>query len=503
MLMIRSAISNKLRLDGSKSKGDNGNDGTPRIKAGMEEQGSAGPSVADEEVQANPGGAGARKEEKPLEKVMRSFREAIEISQQVTNTLKEMTAATESQTKNIEEVSTTIQSISSAIQQTASSASKAMEKAVGSDSIAKSASKDAEKGMKKMNEVKETILRSSTNVKSLGDELKKINEIVKLITAIADRTNLLSLNAAIEAARAGDAGKGFAVVADEVKRLAESSRKGADEISKIVKQLEEASRATIGSIEQGNASIIESHDVITKVLQSLQEIATAVSEVVSQMGEISSSAEEVAASSEQAAASSEEISSVAQHNLADLKKMTRSNNDDSSSVIETIVKDASKAAETLADITGIMDKSNIISITDTEGSITYMNDKFLEVARYSSGELMGENHRVLKSGFHAPELFGAMWRAISSGRQFAGYVRNRAKDGSIYWVKAVVSPVTDSRGAITGYVSVRAPITELMVMFGVEDAVRRLERGEKVKDKHLAGLVAKLKVGDYKVYDNC
>lgn len=491
--MNHSAIAGKMRL-GSK-RVDETHTETGRGKPPL-------PAVAEKVQTDSVAGSGAHKEEKPLEKVMSSFKEAVEISQQVTNTLKEMTTATESQTRNIEEVSTTIQSISSAIQQTASSASKAMEKAVGSDSIAKSASKDAEKGMQKMNEVKETILRSSANVKSLGDELKKINEIVKLITAIADRTNLLSLNAAIEAARAGDAGKGFAVVADEVKRLAESSRKGADEISKIVKHLEESSRATIGSIEQGNTSIIESYDVITKVLQSLQEIATAVSEVVAQMGEISSSAEEVAASSEQAAASSEEISSVAQQNLAELKKMTRSNNDDSS-VIETIVKDASKAAETLADITGIMDKSNIISITDTEGSITYMNDKFLEVAKYSLEELMGQNHRILKSGFHAPELFGAMWQTISGGRPFAGYIRNRAKDGSIYWVKAVVSPVTDRHGTITGYVSVRAPITELMIMFGIEDAVRKQERGEKIKDKRLAELVAKLRVGDYKVSDNC
>uniref|UniRef100_UPI00307F7925 methyl-accepting chemotaxis protein n=1 Tax=Nitrososphaera sp. TaxID=1971748 RepID=UPI00307F7925 len=463
--MIHSAIAGKIRLGSKRGDGTHANTGREKPVRPAATAATTIAKTITEKVQTNPRANASPREEKPLDKVMRSFKEAVEISQQVTNTLKEMTTATENQTRNIEEVSTTIQSISSAIQQTALSASKAMEKAVGSDSIAKSASRDAERGMQKMSEVKETILRSSASVKSLGDELKKINEIVKLITAIADKTNLLALNAAIEAARAGDAGKGFAVVADEVKRLAESSRKGANEISKIVKHLEESSKATIGSIEHGNTSIIESYDVITKVLQSLQEIAGAVSEVVSQMGEISASAEQVAASSEQAAASSEEISSVAQQNLADLKKITESNNNDDSSVIEAIVKDASKAAETLADITGIMDKSNIISITDTEGAITYINDKFLEVARYRPEELMDQNHRILKSGFHAPELFEAMWQTISDGRPFSGYVRNRAKDGTVYWVKAVVSPVTDHHGEITGYVSVRAPVTELMVMF--------------------------------------
>lgn len=459
------------------------------------------PTTIAERVLTDPY-SGGRGDEKPLEKVIRLFGEAVEISQQVTSTLKGMITTTESQTRNIAELSTTIQSISAAIQQTSLSASKAMEKAASSDNIAKSASKDAEKGMQKMNEVKETILRSSANVKGLGDELKKINEMIKLITAIADKTNLLSLNAAIEAARAGDAGKGFAVVADEVKRLAESSKKGADEISGILKHLEESSIATISSIEQGNTSIIESYGVITSVLQSLQEIATAVSEIVSQMSEISSSAEQVAASSEQAAASSEEISSVAQMNLADLNKIARSNNDESS-VIESIVEDVGNATKTLADITRIMDRSNIISITDTEGSITYMNDKFIEVAKYRPEELKGQNHRILKSGFHSSGLFEAMWKTISNGRPFSGYVRNRAKDGSIYWVKAIISPITDENGVITGYVSVRAPITELMVMTGIEDAIKKLEKGEKIRDKHLAELVTKLKVGDYKVSDHC
>lgn len=148
--MIHSAIAGRMRL-GSK-RVDETHTETGREKSPL-------PAVAEKVQTDSVAGSGAHKDEKPLEKVMSSFKEAVEISQQVTNTLKEMTTATESQTRNIEEVSTTIQSISSAIQQTASSASKAMKKAVGSDSIAKSASKDAEKGMQKMNEVKETIVQ--------------------------------------------------------------------------------------------------------------------------------------------------------------------------------------------------------------------------------------------------------------------------------------------------------------------------------------------------------
>jgi methyl-accepting chemotaxis protein len=84
-----------------------------------------------------------------------------------------------------------------------------------------------------------------------------------------------------------------------------------------------------------------------------------------------------------------------------------------------------------------------------------------------------------------------------------GYVRNRAKDGSIYWVKAVIKPTYDIKGNIDGYVAVRTPVTELMVSLGIEDAIRLISEGKAKKvDSRLRGIVEELRLGTYRIYDN-
>jgi PAS domain S-box-containing protein len=189
--------------------------------------------------------------------------------------------------------------------------------------------------------------------------------------------------------------------------------------------------------------------------------------------------------------------SVAETNMNSFENIVEAKNKETATINE-----ANTAAGTLAEITDVLDNSTIVSITDPDGGITFMNKFFLGVSRYSTEELMGENHRILKSGFHSPSLFEALWKTISSGKTFSGYVRNRAKDGTIYWVKTVISPTYDAQGNIKGYVGVRTPITELMVITGIEDAVRDLEKGKKITNKKLLKLVNDLKVGNYQVNPN-
>ncbi|WP_337862662.1 methyl-accepting chemotaxis protein, partial [Nitrososphaera sp.] len=399
-------------------------------------------------------------DEKLISRVLKSFDKADSASKMVTATLDEMATATTTQTRTIEEVAKGVQDISSAVQNTATSVNSAMQKTTSSNEAIQQAAKEAQLGMEKMNILKERVSKSFDEIAILGSELKKIYSMVNLITKIADQTSLLALNAAIEAARAGDSGKGFAVVADEVKRLADSSMKGADDISGTVKNLEKVAATTMQHIEQGNVSLAESYEVITKVLSSLDKVAQMVAGITASMHEISSAAEEAASGSEEVAESGEEVASVSQENLRQIDRLRELKRNETSTIL-----DASDAARTLAKITGIMDQANIISMTDLDGNITYMNDKFLEVAHFASSELMGQSHRLLKSGFHSPLLFEALWKSVTAGKTFTGYVRNRSKDGSIYWVKATINPIRDGDGRITGYVSVRAPVTELMVMF--------------------------------------
>ncbi|HSE56807.1 MAG TPA: PAS domain-containing protein [Candidatus Paceibacterota bacterium] len=124
---------------------------------------------------------------------------------------------------------------------------------------------------------------------------------------------------------------------------------------------------------------------------------------------------------------------------------------------EEVLKLQVARAETLLDA---LSKIALISEDDLEGTITFANDKFVEIAKYKREEIMGQNHRILKSGYHPPEFFKEMWATISSGRVWHGEVKNMAKDGTYYWVDSVIAPVTGDEGRPVSYLSVRFPITE-------------------------------------------
>lgn len=123
-------------------------------------------------------------------------------------------------------------------------------------------------------------------------------------------------------------------------------------------------------------------------------------------------------------------------------------------------------AQTLWQICGInpfveaVDALAIMSATNTKGAIIYANDRFSEISGYSRAELIGQNHRILNSGYHPSTFFKEMWATITRGKIWRGQIKNRAKDGSFYWVDTAITPFKDDLGRIQGYTSIRADITE-------------------------------------------
>lgn len=103
----------------------------------------------------------------------------------------------------------------------------------------------------------------------------------------------------------------------------------------------------------------------------------------------------------------------------------------------------------------------LVSITDIQGNITYVNDKFCTIAGYTREELMGKNHRLIKSGYHDKQFFKQLWSNISQGKNWQGEVRNRKKNGQSYWVAASVIPLYDKDGNLSQYLSIRQEITAL------------------------------------------
>lgn len=125
----------------------------------------------------------------------------------------------------------------------------------------------------------------------------------------------------------------------------------------------------------------------------------------------------------------------------------------------TLSKDVFEANSQLENQKKALDSSAIVVETDTNGIITYVNEKFIEISGYSRSELLGQDHRIINSGYHDKEFFNNLWATIKRGQLWKGEIKNKAKGGHYYWVDTTIYPVMDSQGKLEKFIAIRVDIT--------------------------------------------
>ncbi|MEL7088220.1 MAG: methyl-accepting chemotaxis protein, partial [Planctomycetota bacterium] len=241
--------------------------------------------------------------------VILTTREVAAASTQIAASSEEISTGMTDQTAQVTQISAAVEQMSQSVVEVARKSAEAAGNAEQSGEAAGRGGRTVEETIGEMNAIREAVQESSHSVAQLGQRGEQIGEIIEVINDIADQTNLLALNAAIEAARAGEHGRGFAVVADEVRKLADRTTQATEEIGASIRAIQTETghaveRMSAGSaqVDRGVAKAADAGQSLTQVVQNAREVAAMIQSIAAATEEQSAASEEVARNIENIAA---------------------------------------------------------------------------------------------------------------------------------------------------------------------------------------------------------
>ena len=234
----------------------------------------------------------------------------VSAANEIASTSEQMSRGANDQTQQVTQISTAVEEMTATIVESSRNAGEASDGAKGASETAEQGGIIVNDTIQGMQRIAEVVRMSAESIGKLAQSADQIGEIVGVIDDIADQTNLLALNAAIEAARAGEQGRGFAVVADEVRKLAERTGKATGEITDMIKGIQTETSEAVESMEKGTSEVDNGRELADKAGSSLTEIVNVSQRVVDMIQQIATASEEQSTAAEQISKNIENVASV-------------------------------------------------------------------------------------------------------------------------------------------------------------------------------------------------